>query len=464
MPRSRRHPLFHLTRGLLTTLAFLAPLAAAKANEPDDMQTATMAAQVLSQSPVLRRVSIEWLRDVSGEPAIPALIRALRFAPDERDLIIDALETLTGEQAGRRWHDWVLWQEAHPELKAFEGHDSYLSTLFAAIDPNFISFVYPGVEHKIRLEEIVWGGVYKDGIPALTNPDLIAADEADYLTDEELVFGLSINGDVRAYPLRIMDWHEMFNDVVGGVPVSLAYCTLCASGILFETRRPDGSHFTFGSSGFLYRSNKLMYDHQTQSLWNQFTGEPVVGRLTDSDIALRTLPVAITSWDDWKTSNPETKVLSIETGYSRDYRPGKPYGDYFESADLLFPARVDRTELAPKDYVFALRSSGVHKAWSLASFEDRPVINDIAGALSLTLIGDVATRTVRAYRTDGTKFEKTDDPRQLVAKGEPWELTEEALINTGGKAFPRLPGHIAYWFAWSGYLGDSGVLANVSKD
>eukprot|EP00439_Symbiodinium_sp_Y106_P089503 s1_g2039.t1 len=461
--RLQRRP-SSLAIALTLSFALLVPWAQSHARESEDLQTANMAAQLLSQSPVLRKVSIEWLRDLGGKPAIPALIRGLRFNPDERELIRDALETLTGDQAGDRWHDWVLWQQAHPEIEPFEGHDSFVATMFASIDPNFVGFVYPGVEHTIRLEEIVWGGVYKDGIPALTNPELIEAADADYLTDDELVFGVSINGDVRAYPLRIMDWHEMFNDVIGGVPVSLAYCTLCASGILFDTRRPDGSNFTFGSSGFLYRSNKLMYDHQTQSLWNQFTGRPVVGRLAGADIELKTFPVAITSWKDWRAANPTTKVLALETGYVRDYRPGKPYGDYFESADLLFPALVEKEDLNPKDYVFALRSSGTDKAWSLASFEDTPVINDVAGALNITLIGDAATRTVRAYRTDGTNFQKTDDPRQVVANGNIWLASEEALTNSGGQTFPRLPGHIAYWFAWSGYLGDSGELAGAAPN
>jgi uncharacterized protein DUF3179 len=446
-------------------IALLVPQSlSAQAEDTQDHQTANMAAQLLAKSPVLRRVAIEWLRDIGGKPAIPALIRGLRYNPNEREIILEALEALTGEKAGDRWHDWMLWQQAHPEIQAFEGHDSFVATVFASIDPNFVSFVYPSVNHKIRLEEIAWGGVHKDGIPALTNPELIDAGAADYLTDDELVFGISINGDVRAYPLRIMDWHEMFNDVIGGVPVSLAYCTLCASGILFDTRRPDGSTFTFGSSGFLFRSNKLMYDHQTQSLWNQFTGKPVVGNLADSEIELKTLPVAITTWKDWRTQHPDTRVLAIETGFVRDYKPGKPYGDYFESEDLLFPALVDRDDLDPKEYVFALRSSGVDKAWPLASFSTTPVINDVAGALSLTLVGDASSRTVRAYRTDGTLFEKTDDPRQLVAKGETWAVTEEALTNASGQAFPRLPGHIAYWFAWSGYLGDSGELADVAKD
>ncbi len=324
MPQSLKQHLSRFTIRSAAILALIAPVLPAKAVGTDNLQTANMAAQMLSQSPALRRVSIEWLRDVGGKPAIPALIRGLRFNPEERDLILEALESLTGEQAGERWHDWMLWQEARANAPVFEGHDSFLATVFASIDPNFVSFIYPGVNHQIRLEEIVWGGVHKDGIPALTNPELIPANDADYLTDDELVFGVSINGDVRAYPLRIMDWHEMFNDVIGGVPVSLAYCTLCASGILFDTRRPDGTSFTFGSSGFLYRSNKLMYDHQTQSLWNQFTGEPVVGHLASSDISLNTLPITITSWKDWKTTNPDTKVLALEQGIFATTDPANP--------------------------------------------------------------------------------------------------------------------------------------------
>ena len=98
---------------------------------------------------------------------------------------------------------------------------------------------------------------------------MIAAGDADYLRDDDLVFGVEINGDIRAYPLRIMGWHEMFNEVIGGVPVALAYCTLCGAGILFETAVEGRDEpFVFSTSGFLYRSNKLMYDRQTESMWN----------------------------------------------------------------------------------------------------------------------------------------------------------------------------------------------------
>lgn len=412
----------------------------------------------------VRQAAIKYFVERGKKDAIPVLIQSLRFSRLESQSLVKALKTLSGEDAGRRWFDWMLWQQAHPEIKPVEGFDSIKADIFAKIDPAFRVFLYSGVAHDIRLEEITWGGVVKDGIPALTNPKLIAPGDAKYITDKELVFGVSINGDARAYPLRMLDWHEMFNDVIGGVPVSLAYCTLCGSGILFETTVEGREKpFVFGSSGFLYRSNKLMYDTETHSLWNQFTGRPVVGTLTGSGITLKTRPVAITSWADWLKGNPDTKVLSLDTGYERDYTPGAPYSRYFSSPDLMFPALVDEKKLKAKDYVFALRSSSTEKAWPLTLFKTARVINDSAGAISLTLVGNAATRTVRAYRTEGEKFTLSKDKETLTHEGKSWKITEDALIGPGGKKFHRLPGHVAYWFAWSGYLGKEGELASAGE-
>ena len=393
-----------------------------------------------------------------NKDAVPALIVASRFTDDDKE-ILNALTTLAG-QSQPDWFHWMLWQQAHPEIVPFEGFDAFEANLYGLIDPNFRDFLKPGVAHEIRLEEITWGGVRKDGIPALTNPRLIEKTAARYLQDDDLVFGVSINGDARAYPLRIMDWHEMFNDVIGGVPVSLAYCTLCGSGILFDTTVPGRKQpLIFGSSGFLYRSNKLMYDTGTNSLWNQFTGKPVVGSLTGSGIVLKTRPVVITRWADWKASNPSTRVLDIETGHFRDYRSGAAYSAYFASAGLMFPALVDEHKAKTKDYVFALRSSGAEKSWPLKAFAGGAVVNDTAGVLQLVLIGDAASRTVRAYRSGGRLFAKGTAADAPVSDGKPWRVTEDALLGPAGENLPRLPGHIAYWFAWSGYFGATGELA-----
>jgi hypothetical protein len=243
------------------------------------------------------------------------------------------------------------------------------------------------------------------------------------------------------------------------VPVTLAYCPLCGSGILYDARVPGYDEpFVFGSSGFVYGSNKLMYDQATHSLWSQFTGRPVVGPLTGSGVELAILPVAIASWRDWRARHPDTKVLSLETGYERDYTPGEPYGEYFASAELMFPLLVPDGRLAPKDYVFALRADGRAQAWSLGEFAGGRVINAAVGELPVVLVGDAATRTVRAYQSRGHEFAAGSSPTALVAEGQDWQIREDALAGPDGARLARLPGHIAYWFAWQGFI-DGAPLA-----
>jgi Protein of unknown function (DUF3179) len=418
--------------------------------------------QVFVPDPVMRQQFLMILRGRDNPDVVPGLIQVLQFVDDD-GWIDRTLAGLTGEAPGKSWTDWMLWQQAHPEITPFQGFDAFKADVMAVIDPDFRLFLKPGVAHEIRLEEIAWGGVPKDGIPALTNPKHIAAADATWLQDDELVFGLEIEGDARAWPLRVLDWHEMLNDVVGGVPVTLAYCTLCGSGILYDARVPGYEEpFVFGSSGFIYRSNKLMYDQATHSLWHQFTGRPVVGSLTGSGIELEVLPVTITTWREWQAQHPDTKVLSLETGHERNYAPGEPYGDYFASDGLMFPALVADERLAPKDYVFALRADGRQQAWSLADFTGGQVINSKVGDLPVVLIGDAATRTVRAYESGGRDFTAGSDAVALVADGQDWQVQEDALIGPGGARLARLPGHIAYWFAWQGFV-EGAPLASVHR-
>ena len=440
------------------------PVAAQEKSGPTPDAVERLAHQLFDGDADIRQEALNDLEARGNPDVVAALIQALRFIHDDDRAIVLTLEALTGARPGDQWHEWVLWQEAHPEIEPFEDFDAFKADIMALIDPDFRLFLRRGVKHEIRLEEIVWGGVVKDGIPALINPTLVPPAKADYLLDDELVFGVQINGDARAYPFRILDWHEMFNDVVGGVPVALAYCTLCGSGILYETQLPGRAEpFVFGSSGFLYRSNKLMYDRQTNSLWNQFTGRPVVGPLTGSGAELKVRPVTITSWKNWFRRHPDTTVLSLDTGYDRDYRPGRPYGAYFVSPDLMFPALVADAQLRPKDYVFALRVGGHDKAWPLDEFEGGKVINDAVGDLDVVLIGDSASRTVRAYDARGRDFSAAGgDLESVVAGGKTWRVEEEALLGANGDRLPRLPGHIAYWFAWSGFKGAAPLSGHVN--
>lgn len=388
---------------------------------------------------------------------IPTLVMMLRIGGNYKPMAA-ALSTLTGEEIVT-WRDAMLWQESHPEIIPHESYRTIKLRFFTNIDPAFEQFFDPKYSSrekmKIRLEEITWGGVRVDGIPSLDNPTHVSVKEAQYMIDSDLVFGVEINGDVRAYPLRIMGWHEMFNEVIGGVPVALAYCTLCGAGILFETKVEGREKpLVFGSSGFLYRSNKLMFDRETNSLWNQFTGEPVAGKLVDDDIKLKIRPVTITSWGAWRKQNPKTKVLSLNTGHFRDYGSGVVYNEYFSSPDLMFPALVrDESQLKRKDYVFGIRDFGAAKAWPVEAFRKKRVINDAMAGKNIVLVGDAATRTVRAYERGDETFEAGSADGAMKSKAGDWKVSENFLIGPNGEKLARIPGHVAYWFAWDGYLG-----------
>lgn len=443
---------------LLAALLWGAPAQAAKEPLSPDGQIAFHAMRVFSSDTTERARALSWLVEESGAGAIPVLVNLMRWLQDDRDEIAHGLRRLTGEHAGEQWFDWMLWQQKHPGVKPHAGFANFLAHGLAFVDPRFLRFIHQGVKHEIRLEEVVWGGVRVDGIPPLDNPKMIPPAEAGYLNPDDLVFGVAINGEARAYPLRIANWHEMVNDAIGGVPVSLAYCTLCGAGILFDGRIPGWDRpTTFGSSGLLYRSNKLMYDRATDSLWNQFTGRPVVGALAGSGIELKVLPLATVAWKTWLAQHPRTTVLSLETGHARDYGSGVAYRDYFASPDLMFPALARDERLHQKDIVFGVRVPGGAKAWPISAFTGGRVINDRVGLTDLVLVGDGEERTVRAYDSGGRQFVAGPASGTLRAGDGVWRLTEDALVGPGGVNLPRLPGHLAFWFAWAGYFEDAAL-------
>lgn len=221
-----------------------------------------------------------------------------------------------------------------------------------------------------------------------------------------------------------------------------------------------GRTFVFGSSGFLFRSNKLMYDQQTKSLWHHMRGEPVVGPLADSGIRLRPRPVVTTSWREWVRQHPRTVVLDIDTGHVRDYTPGRPYGPYYASPETMFPVFPRSARLATKDVVFVLRLDPDRKAYPLGAFDREPVVNDAVGPTPVVLVGRSATRTVRAYERGALRFRAGPGPDELVAEGtgERWRIEEEALVSApAGQRLARLAGHLAFWFGWFAFHPDTPV-------
>ncbi len=201
-------------------------------------------------------------------------------------------------------------------------------------------------------EEIYAGGPKRDDIPALDDPKTLAASASPW-RDDEPVLGVARGGAARAYPIAILNWHEAVNDSLGGEAILVTYCPLCGTGLVFE-RKLDGRVRRFGVSGLLYKSDTLLYDRETESLWSQIASRALTGKALGT--RLRVLRSELTRLGDWKRRHPDTTVLSIETGHRRPY-PENPYGDYAVSPDVRFPTAFDE-RYHPKMPTLGVRVAG----------------------------------------------------------------------------------------------------------
>ena len=230
----------------------------------------------------------------------------------------------------------------------------------------------------------------RDCIPSIDQPVFVPAAEVDYLNDDDLVMTLTHNGITRAYPTRILDHHEIVNDMFAADPVAITYCPLCGSGLAFD-RRHAGQVLEFGVSSLLHNSDLVMYDRQTESLWQQITGEAFAGKSRGSQ--LRTLPLSMITWVHWRRQYPNAEVLTIDGIKSKDYMKDA-YGDYAKSERLYVPVSATDARLHPKRVIYGMeigeRALAVDGAWLV---EHKYWSNDYEGKellLTMDLNGEVA--------------------------------------------------------------------------
>lgn len=380
-----------------------------------------------------------------------------------RESLMSFLEDRTGQKFGddlQAWREWS-WQQdydPHPQYGVF------LANVWGQLDPTFRNY-FQGAS-TIRLDEVQWGGVGADGIPPLDHPKMIPAGQASYLADDNIVFGFYLDGEARAYPKRILAWHEMLYDKVGEAELTVVYCTLC--GTVIPYRSEVGTRLVrFGTSGMLYRSNKLMYDGITYTLWSSLTGEPVAGRAVGSGMRLEHLPVVTTTWGEWRSMHPDTTVLSLETGFDRDYGEGVAYQAYFATDDLMFDVPDHDGRLNNKAEVLALRMAregapDAALAISADFLQARPVYRFEMEGRDLVAVTSSAGAN-RVYDAGGTEIvARVDDTTVRDAAGRDWTVTEEALVpaDGSGAALPRVPAFRAYWFGWHAQYPDTELIAD----
>ncbi|MBL4885359.1 MAG: DUF3179 domain-containing protein [Planctomycetaceae bacterium] len=243
-------------------------------------------------------------------------------------------------------------------------------------------------------KEVHGGGPPKDGIPAISKPQFISATQATYLKPEDRVIGVHLENISRAYPIAILNYHEIINDKIGKLPIAVSYCPLCDSAVVFDRRLKNGER-EFGVSGLLFNSNVLMYDRKgkPESLRSQMMTQAVSGESVNEH--LKTLPLELTTWKSWKTRHPKTEVLSNQTGHHRDYSRS-PYAGYFQSPKLMFP--VDKTDkrLPAKSPVLGIWTSKSSRAYSLASFtEDQTNLKQTIDGIPFTLHYEKESNSLR---------------------------------------------------------------------
>lgn len=245
----------------------------------------------------------------------------------------------------------------------------------------------------IPRSEIMSGGPPRDGIPSIDKPKFVPAAKADFLRDDDIVIGL-VRGEVaRAYPLRILVWHEIVNDMIGGDPVAITYCSLCGTSMVFDGR-VGGRPRSFGVSGLLYNSDVLMYDRESESLWSQIAMKAVSG--PDVGKKLTWLPSEHMTWKAWREKHPGSQVLSPDTGHQRDYA-ANAYASYFASEQTMFPVPHTRRELPNKEWVLGVLIDGEAKAFPVDKLANGQVVKDQVGGKELSILWDAAARrpTVR---------------------------------------------------------------------
>jgi uncharacterized protein DUF3179 len=274
-------------------------------------------------------------------------------------------------------------------------------------------------------DQILPGGPGRDGIPAIDAPKFVSASAAN-LAAADRVLGLARNGAVKAYPVRILNWHEIVNDRFGDEPIAVTYCPLCGTGIAYIARA-GGRATTFGVSGLLYNSDLLLYDRATQSLWSQITAQAITGRLKGEKLT----PVVLihTTWVDWKMRHPDTLVLSAETGFNRDYSRD-PYAGYASSDRIMFPTASTSQRFPPKEPVLGVEVNGARKAYAFSELA-KALGNRSSGVFEDRLGGNVVS----------IRFDR--------------EQRSAQAFDSAGR---ELPAYVAFWFAWSAFYPKADVF------
>lgn len=314
---------------------------------------------------------------------------------------------------------------------------------------------------SVPLENVLDGGSGKDGIPALEILDFIPHDQASYLLNDDLVIGIKIGDDIKAYPHKILDWHEIANDEVNGIPMVVSLCPLTGTGIAWE-RTINGSVTTFGVSGLLYNSNLVPYDRQSNSNWSQMLSESVNGNLVCT--TYKTHMVVETTWSNWKKMFPSTRVLSTNTGFDRNYSRPPFSSTVTAESGLVFPVAKLDDRLPIYQRVHGIIVKGKAKVYEFSNFDNGlQVLNEsfFVDPDPIVIAGSAERNFIVSFYTtldDGTilSFDPIDNGTNVIMidnEGSKWNIFGEAVDGPRiGESLRPTQSYMGYWFAWGTFF------------
>lgn len=313
-------------------------------------------------------------------------------------------------------------------------------------------------EWSIPFDQVFDGGPGKDGIPSVDAPELIAASEATFLNDNELIVGYADENSAVAYAHQILDWHEIINHEVNDNAFAVTYCPLTGTAVGWD-RVVDGQKTTFGVSGLLYNTNLIPYDRKTDSNWSQILSETVNGELIGKKAGH--IALVETTWKTWKEMYPETQVVSTNTGFRRSYGQ-YPYGDYRTNSRLIFPVNNEDDRLPRKERVHGIIIDKNVKTYRFTEFETRSLIKDTFRGQQVVVVGDKDADFIVSFNTtlnDGEimEFELADPEtdRSVIltdSEGNSWDIFGYAVKGPRkGQRLKPTESYIGYWFSWGAF-------------
>ncbi|MBV6632520.1 MAG: DUF3179 domain-containing protein [Alphaproteobacteria bacterium] len=407
---------------------------------------------VALDEPVLAAESLRQI-DLRGEIAlVPPLIHAMQFSRLPEAEIARVLRRLTNENLGRTWFQWAQWLEANPELILSPSLAAAVTTMWSSVDGKYRAVLPAERAATVSKASIFWDGSRVDAIPSQNTPRAVPPNEAFGYEPNDLVIGVTVNGQHRAYSHAQLLLNPIINDELGGHAITVAFEPYCGFPVAFD--RGLAGQPAIGPmewSGLVYRSSRLLYDPSNDHrLWDTCTGRAI----TKWAATLRQAPATVTSWSAWRGAYKTTTAMSTGNAPKASRESLEAQDEYIGSGGLIYPVHLNHPELPAKERMLLLQMGEEDHAIRLGDFKNRSVINHrFNGQGVVIVVENPINCTIRVYeRPEGQLFGPSEFVDRVYGSGGGvWRATEEALIGPDGERLARIPGRGLFWFTVDGF-------------